>query len=534
MNAKENLRISLLIIICMLIPFTLFSQSNQHIWEGDSPVILSINQLYILNRLADPSNTGPSSTSELIYSLDRLTTLIHTIPEEQEFLYQQVLDTLHKEARIIIDEESSVDISLHYSFETYIHANSSDVTVESLWNPRWIDRLPIVSIPIDVNLFNMFSSSVDVVIMKKLLDYEDKSVYSSIISTNHTLRDFFQLDFYWPYKAIVAIGGDRWNFQMGRDKLSLGPGHTGNLLLSDHLPFHEYGQFKTWFGPLKFVAQFIGFPSPKELGEGDDTIKMLATHRLEWGITPRINIAITEAMMYQDEVLDPRFFNPMMIYHQYFMPDRSNSFLTVELIASLCPGFSLYGQFAMDDVKFLGESETIPDAFGWQLGFNYSWVTSSSTWLLWGEYVHTDPYLYLRDGIDYIAFSKSGGTYIENYLGYPLGGDAQVYALGIMWDTIDTLNIFTSLQLSTKGEVSFDSAYPPLEPLATTPTGIPETTLRITTGGTYYKPAPLWGSIDSYFSIHGNISYIMIDNFQHISDQLAHDLQCSFAVSYTL
>ena len=534
MNTKENLRIVLRVIICMLIPFSLFSQSNQHIWEGNSPVILSINQLYILNGLAEPSNSGPSSTSELLYSLDRLIKYIHTIPKEQEFLYQQVLDTLHQEARIIIEEDASVAISLHYSFETYIHANASDITEESLWNPRWINRLPIVSIPIDVNLFNLFSSSVDVVIMKRLLDYEDESVYSSIISTNHSLRDFFQLDFNWPYKAIAAMGGDRWNFQMGRDKLSLGPGHTGNLLLSDHLPFHEYGQFKTWFGPLKFVAQFIGFPSPKELDEGDDTIKMLATHRLEWGITPNIHIAITEAMMYQDEVLDPRFFNPMMIYHQYFMPDRSNSFLTVELIASLFQGFSLYGQIAMDDVKFLGESETIPDAFGWQLGFNYSWITTSSTYSLWIEHVHTDPYLYLRDEINYIVSFKNGGTYIENYLGYPLGGDAHVYALGITWDSLDIFTGYASLQWSTKGEISFDSAYPPLDPLTTTPTGIPETTLRATIGGTYNILTPSWGLPDSYFSIHGTISYIMIDNFQHVLHQLVHDLQCSFAVSYTL
>jgi hypothetical protein len=475
--------------------------------------------------------TGPVTTSELLYSLNYIKKHGPHLSSTAQNLYNSIEQKLQKNSKIIIEDEAAIDLSLIYSFETYIHTNEDDVQEESLWSPRWKERLPIVSLPIDMSLFNIFSSSVEFVALRRLADYPDKSIYSSLFSTNHSLRDFFTLDLYWPYRAVAAVGGKQWSIQFGRDTLQMGPGYTGNLLISNHLKYHEYGQFKTWFGPLSFTSQYIGFPSPKDLGEGDDRIKMLLNHRLDWNIFPMLRISITEAMMYQDEVVDFRFMNPLMIYHQYFMPSRSNSMLTGELIISPLPGISIYGQLALDDVRFLDESDSIPNALGWIIGAEYAWLTSSSTYHMWIEHVHTDPYLYQRDGINFIVSTKHGSSYTKHYVGYPLGGDAHVYAMGLKWSNTSNFDAMATLEFSRKGEVPFEvTNFPPPEPNLTTPTGIHEDRMRASIKGTYNIDTFTWGQI----LCNAQISYLYIHNHNHqLGDSLA-DLQCSFAVSYIL
>ena len=280
--------------------------------------------------------------------------------------------------------------------------------------------MPIIRIPIEFSVADTFATSVEFIIVRRLLDFQTGThrVYAPYFSTNHSLVDFFHLDFNWPYKAVAVAGGSHWNVQLGRDRLNLGPGHTGNLLISNHLVYHDYLQFKTWFGPIRFSTALVGFPSPKELGVGTATVKALLTHRFDWTIIPQWRIAITEAMMYQDYLTDFRFINPMMIYHQYFMADKSNSLLTAETQIALFRGLSVYGQFAMDDVRFLDESTSIPNALGWQIGLEYAWFDQTGSYLVWAEHVHTDPYLYLRNGINYIVVVKlmnpeGGIQYVE-------------------------------------------------------------------------------------------------------------------------
>lgn len=401
--------------------------------------------------------------------------------------------------------------------------------------------MPIIRIPIEFSVADTFATSVDFIVVRRLLDFQTGAhrVYAPYFSTNHSLVDFFHLDFNWPYKAVAVAGGSHWNMQLGRDRLNLGPGHTGNLLISNHLVYHDYLQFKTWFGPIRFSTALVGFPSPKELGVGTATVKALLTHRFDWTIIPQWRIAITEAMMYQDYLTDFRFINPMMIYHQYFMADKSNSLLTAETQIALFRGLSVYGQFAMDDVRFLDESTSIPNALGWQIGLEYAWFDQTGSYLVWAEHVHTDPYLYLRNGINYIVAVKlmnpeGGIQYVEEYLGYPLGGDAHVYAIGLEWDSLRAFKAFVRGEYSVDGAVDFNSTYPPTDPQAKTPTGIPETVVSGTIGSSVRIPAGSFGVKGSEFGFSGSLSYVWILNRDNVIQDPIYDVQCSLGVEYSL
>lgn len=531
----------LLFFMCVMILCSLVgmgAKSAQVLWPVDSVVFERIGQLYRVHGKALPAKTGPFSQTELQSMFDGVDS---NLDGPARLLHRAIDNELHAPGRFPFAGQAAIDMALDYAMEAYLHINDDGVTAEDLWYPRWQDRLPILRLPVSVAVGDFLAAHVEFLAVRRLLDFTSGpvKVYAPVFSTNHTLTDFFQLDFNWPYRAVAAIGGSQWSAQVGRDRLSLGPGRTGQLLLSDHMPYHDYLLFKTWFGPFTLSTALVGFPTPAEMGTGDDTVRALMTHRLDWNITPAWHLAVTEAMMYQDKVLDWRFINPMMIYHQYFMADRSNSFLTVELWGALLDGLSLHGQFAVDDVRFFGESATIPNAFGWQLGLEYGWLDRNGSYVAWMEHVHTDPYLYMRDGIDYIvafkAMSPSGGVqYVREYLGYPLGGDANVIALGFEWDSLAAWSAFAKVEYAVDGAVGFDDPYPPADADAKTPTGIAETSFRATAGTSLRLSAGRLGVQGSTFSLQGSLSYLVLFNQDNQVAGPVQDLQCSLAIGYTL
>ncbi|NLV85444.1 MAG: capsule assembly Wzi family protein [Spirochaetales bacterium] len=527
------------VLVCLLLLFCLVSleaYSDQRFIPSDAEVFSRIQQLHRIEGRAIPPRVGPWTERELFHAMERLPRL------SEGKLFGSIQAGLAYRPLFPFSGQGSADISPAYSFEAYLHINEEDFTEEPLWHPRWKDRLPILSIPISFTVADHFSTHVEFLVVRRLLDYANGThyVYAPEFSTNHSLRDFFQLDFNWPYSAIAVAGGNQWNLQIGRERLNLGPGHTGNLLLSDHLPYHDYMMFKAWLGPIKYSTALVGFPSPAETGTGTAKVKALFTHRFDWTILPEWHFAITEAMMYQDGVIDFRFLNPLMIYHQYFMASVSNSFLTAETWVSILPGFALYGQIGFDDVRFIDESDSKPNALGWQVGMEYGWVVPSGSYLLWAEYVHTDPYLYLRDGIDYVvsfkAMEPDGGAtrYVREYVGYPLGGDATVYAVGLDWDSLENWNGFIRAEYAVDGAVGFDSPYPPADPQVTTPTGIPETRVRGTVGASFRISAGKFGLERSSLRVNGSVSYVMIHNLGNTTHDPIHDVQGSLGIAYIL
>ncbi len=459
-----------------------------------------------------------------------------------EQLRSVILRTLSAEPAFSVSSEIAIESSLDYTFELYMHTNTADFTEEPDWEHRWVDRAPIVQIPFAVSSFDLFYSRIDITFMQRLLESRDEpvGVYDAHLFSNNFLYDFYQLDVLWPYKAVGVAGGEFWNIQLGRDRLSWGPGHTGNLLVSDHLPYHDFWQFRMWHERYKFSTTIIDFPPPADTDSGTALVSSLIAHRIEFSLFERLHLAITESMMYEDDVLNLRYINPFMIYHQYFMSGRSNSFLTVEAQLSLLPALVLYGQFGVDDLQVIGESAANPNAVGIQAGLEYLIATPSDTLLLWGEFVYTDPMLYQRDGIDYIvqfaAKYPSGGTeYIDAYLGYPEGGDTVVIAGGLQWDDLSRAEASLTMEYLLLGATPFDADYPPAEPEATSPTGIPEATFTLTASGSYTVPTHAFTSFGNHeLTLFGSLSWKAVRNKGHDIADPVHDVQCTLGVSYSL
>ena len=525
-------KLSLWVLLLISSLMCLAAHDNQRLWSHDTEIFSRIQQLYRLEGLTPPIPTGPWTTAQLQFYIDAFSNQVGATANST--LLESITSDLQRESRSTIGEEGAIDYAFNYAFESYIHANDTDFIAEADWQQGWLQRAPILQIPLTISALDTFSMQIDFSVMQRMfLDLSSPNDnYRAQFWTNNTITDFFDLDLRWPYKAVGVIGADQWNLSFGRDRITSGPGRTGNLVVSAEVPFHEHLRFTTYFGNFSFESTFIGFPSPVETGQNStDHIKLFTSHRFEFQLFKRLRIAMLEAMMYQAPVLDLRYMNPFMIYHQYFMSDKSNSIASIEAQMSVFPGLSLYGQFAFDNFQILGESESIPDAFGWQVGAEYGFLNRFGSLLLWVEHVQITPMMYQRNGIDFIVAYNANGTYVWNFLGYPDGGDAIVSAAGFEWDSLENYAFSVSIKHRTQGATPLWASYPPAEPQAKTPTGIAEKALILGIQASYDFQEKSFLGIYSGPKFYAKGDFVWIENKDNRTADAVFDTQWTLGVT---
>jgi hypothetical protein len=525
----------LLLLICA--GSTLSGQNQQTILDSQTELYRGISYLYAEQGMAPPSNSAPWSIAELSTMLNNVQ--LHSLTKEGKALYNIIKEKLFAQPRFQYKDLVGLESSIAYNLEFYLHQNNTQFMKEQDWNYRWTDRQPIISIPFGTTADKAFYAYIELTIMQRLLDSasDPAGIYQNIIHSNNYLTDFFQLDLNWPYRAFVSAGGERWNIQFGRERINWGHGHTGNLLVSDHQPFHDVLLFSTWLDKITYTTGMINF-TPPDWGNGSgpgatedtgDDFKALIAHRLEFHLLPSLNAALTESMMYQSDSLDLKFLNPSMIYHQYFMRDISNSLLTFELEWAPFNRLITYVQFGIDELQILGESTSvIPNALGYITGLEYTMPLQDGYLNIWGEFVSIDPMFYLRDGVNFVTpirqqYPRGGMTMIDYYLGYPWGGDVRTIASGAVWENLRNLKVEADVVYVSKGETTPTTAYPPTNPTAVTPSGIPENRLIITGGGEYVI---LRDTLKVFqLTLNAELSWYHIVNYDHILGDNRNDIQ---------
>lgn len=175
----------------------------------------------------------------------------------------------------------------------------------------------------------------------------------------------------WKYtanfdKAYIYFKKNRYEFLLGRQQLSWGSGYYSNLALSDNSPSFDMLYVGAAFGPVKF----IGFSTELdkmwhehgELGsETDPLYRYLATrylsgHRIDWIINDRIEVGISELILYGGETrnMEIRYINPLIPYYatQYNSNLDDNIMICLDLATRPLDRIKLYGELLVDDFNY--------------------------------------------------------------------------------------------------------------------------------------------------------------------------------------
>lgn len=467
-------------LFALFIIFKGFSLDNgQKIWTVDSDVYQGIKSLYIIEGLAAPSSSGPWSTNELL----EMTSLLK---DDSSYLYKFVMEELTKAPRTQPQENLGFNFGTELNLEVYSRTNTDQDFAKTENLVYGTNKMkPFFQFNWETFATDTFYSYVGIDARNTFYGNEKGDIGYSNFSTNLLFFQDFSfngsiLSPNFPQRGFVSFGAKNWNMQLGKDRLSWGNGETGNFAISDNIPAHNFARFSTFFDSYKYSFLTSFFPHQQMYYHSDGSwsnkstqgkeiqgLRFYLAHRIEGRFFgDKLSLSLTEAIIYQsdDGTVNPRVFNPVDVFHNYYIRSNANSTLVFELDYTPIKKLNLYGQIIIDEFAVPGEgigkerTEQYPNAMGYMIGAKTSFELNKGVFYGSFETVKTDPFLYLRYnkdpeevnpkgyGIDYVvAFSEFNNIrkshYEEYYLGYQYGGDALVFNLNAGWNNYKNLSI---------------------------------------------------------------------------------------------
>ena len=473
--------------------------------------------------------------------------------------YERIEKRLNPQARINVDGDNLLfTLNIKSSLEGTARFNTN-----INWHPLYPKIPALLSFPVRLYFADSLQLYMEPLVSKEPeyyrgsgeTFYADNDVFVGNFSHNMILKGE-DIDQTFPVRAYIAMGGDWWNFQLGRDRLSFGTGQMGNLTIGDNLAYHQFARasfFSNFFRYSVLVSQMpLDTRDIFDYGDAEvefykTTQRYLYLHRLDVLVKNKFSISISEGVLVGNLPLELRFLNPMMVFHSMFSfwdyrgawvggetppedtGDVNGSLFSLELNYNIINSLGVYGQFVMNQFSTKYKQENWggqPNGLGWLGGMRYSGTFGEWGFRVFLEFIYTDPYLYLNPSpfASHFQMQTLGinpGRYIFSYIGYPR--DTIAATLGGRFFNGDNLVIKGELSFISRGEHRLEYNWANTEEVRkeTTPSGTPENKY-IASLGTAWK-------ITSYLSLNGNVTGIFSQNNENKKgdDQLGGQISLS-------
>ena len=460
------------IITALLLPVIAFAANGLKVIPMESAVYDAMDTLYLLEGKALPSTTRPwtvAETEKILAKVDK-----GTSPE----LYAIIEDAVSEKPRIDVDGFFGMTFSGSVSVTGYAHTETAfRYPFNSMTNYMFKTDTdtPTFSASWETWPGEHFYSYVRYQVKNDFNADAFSSYHFNFDVACLTPEGFTSdLDQREPSRAFVVAGGEGWNIVIGRDRLSMGTGASGSLVLSDTFPYHNVLRFTAYGSRFKYSFVMSFLPHMKDDTKG---ILYYMTHRLECRfLSDTLYLAVNESIMYKNDngLLDVRYVNPVMFFHNYFIDGLANSIVDLEAGWSFAGGWNMYFQFALDQFNTPFEKKDgdpyNPLAFGAMLGLKRVMQAGSGYLTLNAEAVYTMPYLYLRatnipegrhkqdpedPGLGYIGLFRGQRFFV----GYSYGNDAVVFDLKAEYDVPSDWKAGAEVLFMLNGEKDINSLF---------------------------------------------------------------------------
>jgi len=554
MNAKKAgeapvtaaARFIVMAILAVAAAFPATAQNRRAVIDLESSVYRMMDALYLESGKALPSQARPWTEAEALTILARLDS--ETLSDAGKAAYRAIQDELDA-SRLYESGGFSFNASVRATPEAYLRfplSKDPGAAEENyVWNHGYDERAPILDIPLEFR----FGDSVFLFAGATLK--EERATVDSAWRTDGSFADGVlgnysnvlfddpnpRLDIHFPFRAFMSAGGEHWNLQFGRDKLSWGNGNSGNLVLSDYPDFYDFISLTFLSDRFKMTNVYASFdPFLADAANTRLAMQAFVGHRLEARIGERFLVALNESLMLGDDTLegDPvRDMNFMMVFHNWLLTERANSLLSLEFQANPWRYITLYGQAAMDEFttsyEAAGDGGGGPPIFGFLAGAEGAYPLGPGHLSGSLECAITSPWLYNRKAFPYYydvrrywSLTTDEYEYVAKPIGYRYGPDALVFSLKSGYDVPNGLSCALDLLLVLKGEKDLGSTWAPA-PGDAAPSGTVETSFVIHAGAEY--------PILSWLSAGGDLYFDFTRNRDHVEGAYRNDFEIALRMS---
>lgn len=494
----------LISLLCLVVLSFTLSANSQEYYPVSSSVWQTVNGLCHTAGVAGPSSYGPVTADQLLVALSRAEKVLGS----DNAVLKEVKERLTSDEYIYTDKFGSINLSGYISPEVYFQTNKpfgendAEKPEYDLDGDWFIKSTRDVTPPIAVTLENSIHDilySRFVLAVEQALDYDGKD-YEKIYWNKYFHTQFMESTIFrnFPKDAGISIGAAGLNVIVGRSRVSLGEGYTGNTAIGDNYDYQEflksgfYTEHTSVFLTLTtFDSGHVGVgenSTPRTLLSSRFTGYRELRHAVNYELTPTNNFKISlgfVCMMDTTCAFDIRYLNPFMIFHDYFNYHEetileANNMITADISWAITKKWNLYGQLTMDQYQMKGEAEgymvygyTEPNAFGGLVNLSYSDIIADGLLNVYLEGVYNMPGMYLNSKYydengrvtqyvtnkrcfsqDFLTgYKRTESRYDDiNYSTYIYGGDCLVFSLGGSYRKPDSYSVKASTLYMAHGE----------------------------------------------------------------------------------
>lgn len=548
--------------------------NGQQIYRWGSPEHETIRWLAVEAGQALPSGTGAFSAAELLLELERIAP--HRLSPVSRERWAQLRVDLMPRPRVLVsgvDAPSAVrpgamelGVRAAASVSTEVYASTNrDVPAREV-DVR--ERAPMVLIPLEIWAGNRAYGRIGLDFRKFNPAPGGALTKEPDPFTNVLFTEINALDLRFPSSGYLSVGGANWNVQFGRDDVSWGNGHTGNLYLSDWSGEFDFARLTGFWRNFKFSTIWLSMASqlsPEEATLRDDPTSKYSTirdlhnsflaHRFEVRLWDRVSLIATEGTMYGGDDMELRYLNPFVLYHNQFInPLPANIHMSYEIDVAVARGLSVHLQLSPDQWSAPQEtgSYTVnePNALGYLAGFRGVIPARYGTVSLVGEAAYLTRWMYIHQlgyttinsrrwmPVEYFLAEGQRRLLVSDPLGYYTGNDSAVIALDGWWQGWQggRLGLATRLEFRGEGEITdtlpvarFGEAnLTEAENRAVAPSGVVERTTVVQLRGALPE---LSAGPRHELVISGNIAWLTILNAENVVSPLEHDVQATISLT---
>ncbi len=527
------------LVLGLVLGFSVFAGdgNRQTVIPVDDPAYTYLDLLLLEAGLPQPSSFRPYTAQEFDEYINLLP--LERLSGRGEELLELLTDRI--EPSVIEDRTGQLGFStgLETSLEYY---NKTDAESTYIFSRN--DRLPILSLPLELWFFDSVYANTTFVLKEDYrlsagrwepITYTRGEISPAPAQGNHlnwfsAETNILELDGYFPFRALISVGGPHWHLTYGRDTMNVGNGVTGNLLLSDFPDYYDSIILSTHWPGFKGTAAYVYLepwltPTDRaRLASGEYFMRLrdyglpykaLMLHHLEfrplanYPRLPQFSVFVSEAIVYGSQYPQIRDFNPFMIFHNWFEYERSNDSFYAGFNLTPIPRIELYGQYFLNEFDTAYEGgNNYPGAAGWLGGLRGSYLASIGVFTGYAEYVLTDPLLYNRYHplLKFVSRRRIWSymepdqlIYVDKPIGYFAGPDTQLVSAGVSYllpPQVEANAVYTFIN---KGENGTETTYEET-PGETTPTGTPWRT-HVVELSAEYTPLPVVSAGGSLFLV---------------------------------
>jgi hypothetical protein len=534
--------------------------NRQEVIPVDDPAYRYLDLLLLETGLPQPSSFRPYTAEEFNEYIDLIP--LDRLSGPGRELLELLIDRLHP--RMLVNSAGGLGFSssLQTSLEYYTKADAESDYIFSRG-----DRLPMLSFPLELWFFDSVYANATFTLAEDYrltsgrwepITYTAGETSPAPAQANHwnwfsPETNLLELDWYFPFRALISVGGPHWHLTYGRDSMDVGNGSTGNLLLSDFPDSYDSIILSTNWRFFKGTTAYVYFepwltPSDQaRLASGEYFMRLrdyglpykaLMLHQLEirplvnYPRLPQVGFFASEAIMFGSQYPQIRDFNPFMIFHNWFEYERSNDSFLVGFNLVPIPGVELYGEYFLNefDTSYEGGGN-FPGAAGWLGGVRGMYAAPFGVFSGYAEYVLTDPLLYNRYHplLKFVSRRRIWSyiepdqmIYVDKPIGYYTGPDTQLVSVGVSYELPPRVEAHVAYSYINKGEKGTESPYAET-PGEETPTGTPWRT-HVLDLSADYTPLPM-------VTVGGSVYLVFDSNLEHQPGLSRSDIQAAVHVT---